>query len=81
MRPAGEVRQAVLQAVHELATPDRGGTLKEIMQRACVSYDACRRTIDNMVRAQALRIPRTRVVDYRNRPVAEYEPASVAAAA
>ena len=30
MRPAGEVRQALLNACTQLATPDRGPTLREM---------------------------------------------------
>lgn len=75
MRPAGEIRQALLQAAADLATPDRAATLTELAHKACVAVSAARRTVDNMKRRGELRVPRTRKVDYRNRPVAEYEPA------
>lgn len=86
MRPAGEIRQALMQAaqavVAELGRPDRGATLAELAARSCVGRDAARRCIDNMRRSGALRIVGTRQVDYRNRPVAEYAlPAAPAAAA
>lgn len=78
MRPCGtfaEVRQTILQAVQELATPERAPTLTELAARACVGKDAARRTVDNMRRSGQLAVPRMRKVDYRNRPVAEYAPA------
>lgn len=74
MRPAGEIRQALLQAACELATANSGPTLTEMAHKACVALDAARRTVDNMKRGGVLRVPRHRRVDYRNRPVAEYEP-------
>jgi hypothetical protein len=76
MRPAGEVREALLDAVRTLATPTRGPTLTELARKACVSQQAARRTVDNLCRSGVLTIPRTRKVLYRNRPVAEYAPAS-----
>jgi hypothetical protein len=75
MRPAGEVRQALLKAAGELMTPEHGFTLQELAQRACVGYSAARRTIDNMTRSGQLVRAGERKVDYRNRPVAEYRPA------
>lgn len=81
MRPAGEVRQALLQACAELATPERGATLREIAARACVGLDAATHTIKHMSRARQLHIARTRRVPYRNRPVAEYVPAQLVAQA
>ena len=79
MRPAGEVRQAVLQAVSTLATPERAPTLQEISsvvgQKMPVGRDTVRRYVDHMKRSGALEIVRQRKVDYRNRPVSEYAPA------
>ncbi len=75
MRPAGEVREAVLDAARALVTPTQGPTLAELARKARVSQQAARRTVDNLCRCGALTIPRTRKVLYRNRPVAEYEPA------
>ena len=77
MRPAGEVRQALLQACAELATPERGPTLRELAARACVGLDAATYTMKHMARAKVVRIARTRRVAYRNRPVAEYVPAAL----
>lgn len=76
MRPAGEVRQALLRAAEALVQPDRGPTLQELAAQACVGMVAARRTVGNMTRAGQLRkLPQGRRVPYRNRPVAEYVPA------
>ena len=83
MRPAGEIRQALIQAardvvardvVADLGLPNRGATLAELADRSCVGRDAARRCVDNMRRAGVLQIVGERRVDYRNRPVAEYAP-------
>jgi hypothetical protein len=76
MRPAGEIRAALLQAACELTTTDRAPTLQELAARACVGTMAALHTVRNMKRAGQLQIPRTRCVAHRNRPVAEYAPAS-----
>lgn len=74
MRPAGEVRAALLTACVELSTTSgQGATLRELAQRACVGLDSARRTINNMARAGQLCIAGERHVAYRNRPVAEYK--------
>ena len=75
MRPAGEVRQALLQAADALATAERAPTLAELAAGSGVGYDAAMATVKNMVRGGALCIARRRHVPYRNRPVAEYVPA------
>lgn len=77
MRPAGEVRLALFNACSQLATAERGPTLKEIAAKACVGMQAARNTVPNMVRAKQLHTPRTRQVAHRNRPVAEYVPAAL----
>lgn len=78
MRPAGEIRQALIQAardvVADLGLPNRGATLAELADRSCVGRDAARRCVDNMRRSGVLQIVGERRVDYRNRPVAEYAP-------
>lgn len=74
MRPAGEIRQALLTAATELMTPERAPTVAEMACHAKVGMDAAHQTVKNMRRHGALRIVRTRRVDYRNRPVAEYAP-------
>lgn len=74
MRPAGEVRAALLTACVELsANSGQGATLRELAQRACVGLESARKTIDNMARAGQLCIAGQRHVAYRNRPVAEYK--------
>lgn len=75
MRPAGDVRLALLSACSQLATPERGPTLREMAAVACVGVKAATHTIKHMNRAGQVRIARQRRVDYRNRPVAEYMPA------
>ena len=77
MRPAGEVRLALLNACSELATPERGATLREMAAVACVGLKAATQTAKNMSRAGQLCIARKREVEYRNRPVAEYVPAGL----
>lgn len=72
MRPRGDVHMALLRAVEELATPERGATLRELAQHACVGLEAARLTLGNMRCAGYVVIARTRRVPYRNRPVAEY---------
>jgi hypothetical protein len=83
MRPAGEVRTALLQAARDMVTlqalpPERGITLADMAVRACVGREAARRTVSDMRRAGALRIVAQRRVAYRNRPVAEYRPSESA---
>jgi hypothetical protein len=74
MRPAGEIRQAVMKAAIELARPDQGPTMRELAARACVGIEAARSTVRDMTRHGHLMIRGERRVDYRNRPVAEYAP-------
>jgi hypothetical protein len=77
MRPVGEVRLALLTAARELSDGDTRPTLREIAVKACVGTVAAKETVKNMTRAGELRVlPRRRKVEYRNRPVAEYELAS-----
>lgn len=75
MRPAGEVRQALLQACHQLATPGQGVTLRDMAHQAQVGLDAAAMAVKNMRRAGQIHIAGERRVDYRNRPVAVYMPA------
>lgn len=72
MRPPGEVRLALLRAVGELATPERGPTLREVAEHAGVGRQAATHTIGNLRRYGVVVVARTRRVPYRNRPVAEY---------
>lgn len=77
MRPAGEIRVALLGAARELFTPDRAPTLAELREHAKVGADAAAHTVKNMTRHGALRKVRDRRVAYRNKPVAEYAPADL----
>ncbi|HRP21585.1 MAG TPA: hypothetical protein PK925_13245 [Alicycliphilus sp.] len=77
-RPRGEVHLALLRAVQELATPERGVTVREAAAHARVGLVAARSTLSNLRRYGVLEIARTRRVPYRNRPVAEYAPPSAA---
>ena len=74
MRPPGEVRDALLASAMALTTIARSPTLRELLNHSQVGRLAGRRTVDHMRRAGQLAIVRTRVVGYRNRPVAEYCP-------
>ena len=74
MRPAGEVRTALLAASVALTTATSSPTLHELACHSKVGFLAARRTVDHMRRAGQLAIVRTRIVSYRNRPVAEYCP-------
>jgi hypothetical protein len=65
----------LLQAAGDLARPGHGATLQELAARACVGQEAARSTVPRMRRRGQLDIIAERVVDYRNRPVAEYVPA------
>lgn len=73
MRPLGEISRALLGAVEQLSTPEQGPTLAELAAHAQVGLQAARATVPKLKRSGSLRIVRTRRVDYRNRPVAEYE--------
>lgn len=72
MRPAGEVSQRLLQAVRQLATPERAPILKELAAHTQVSETVASQTLKNLTRYGRLRIVRTRRVEWRARPVAEY---------
>ena len=76
MRPAGEVREAVLKAVAELTTEDQAPTVRELAEKSKVGYTATLETVRNLNRANLIHIPRRRKVAYRNCPVAEYAPVS-----
>lgn len=72
MRPAGDVSQSLLAAVDRLTTPERAPTLQELASAAQVGVDVASQTLKDMKRYGRVWIPRTRRVEYRNRPVAEY---------
>jgi len=68
------VRAVLLSAARELALPAQAPTLQELAAHTQVGLNVARRTLDNLRRHGHVRIVRERVVAYRNRPVAEYEP-------
>jgi hypothetical protein len=75
----GAVAKALLKTACELSAAGRRVTLAEMAAGACVGHAAARSTVTNLTRRGQLRIVGVRRVDYRNRPVAEYAPAAVAA--
>jgi hypothetical protein len=75
MRPAGEIRHALLKAATELATPECAPTLREIATKAQVGFESAMYTVKNMTRAGELEVAGAKRVEYRNRPVATYRPA------
>ena len=90
MRPAGEVRVALIQAAHDIVAemghpqpnqPLRGATLAEMCARAQVGRDCARSLVPKIKKSGALEIVGYRRVEYRNRPVAEYTPAQPSAGA
>lgn len=76
MRPAGEIRMALLQAAADMAHiadgRERGPTMQELAARAQVGVKAACTTVKNMTRSGALRVVDKRKVPHRNKPVAEY---------
>ena len=76
MRPVGEISLALLGAMQELRTPEQAPTVRELALHAQVGIDAATETVKNLRRHGHVRIVRRRRVDYVNKPVAEYEPAS-----
>ena len=77
MRPAGEVRQALLKAARDIYAGGHGATLAEIAERACVGRQAARVHVPKLKSRGQLQVVGQRRVDYRNRPVAEYAPVKV----
>lgn len=75
MRPAGEVRHALLKAAHELRELGEQATLRNLAFRAQVGIKDATSTVKNMRRAGLLAVVGECPVDYRNKPVALYEPA------
>lgn len=72
MRPAGEVRLALLNAARASRQNGRGFTMRELAARACVGRAVAQETIKNMVRAGVLEPTGELQVEYRNRPVKLY---------
>lgn len=70
----------LLDAVELLATETRAPTVRDLESYFTqagepIGPDLVANTVKNLRRSQRVRIVRTRRVDYRNRPVAEYAPA------
>lgn len=73
MRPAGEISRALLQAVEQLATPERGVGLREMAERAGVQLEVARKTVCDMKRYGRLVMSGEHKVPGRNRPAALYD--------
>lgn len=76
MRPLGEVALALLSAANKLSAAGRAVTLAEMAQAGKVGNAAANVAIKNLRKRGHLKIVGTRRVSYRNRPVAEYLPAT-----
>jgi hypothetical protein len=63
---------AILRAVAELATHDRGPTRRELATHLSLSEREIANAVDNLTRTKHLFMARLRRVAYRTRPVAEY---------
>lgn len=74
MRPRGEIRQVLGEAAQALAEERGGATWRELAQRACVGYQAARRTVQNMARAGELEACGTERVAHARRPMVRYAP-------
>lgn len=79
MRPMSDVARAILQTANDYSAAGRRVTLAELASGAQVGQQAARHTVSNLKRSGALQLVGERKVGYRNRPVAEYVPAPVAA--
>lgn len=75
MRPAGDIRHALLRAAHDLRQQGQQPTLRDLAHHAQVGVAVATHTVKNMRRAGLLAVAGHRRVEYRNRPVAVYEPA------
>lgn len=75
MRPAGDIRHALLKAAHELKQQGQQPTLRDLANHAQVGVQVATTTVKNMRRAGLLAVAGHRRVDYRNKPVAVYTPA------
>lgn len=82
MRPRGEVRLALGEAVWKVAREHtEGGTYRDIAPRACVGFAIAKRTLKDMVRAGELVITGTARVPGSARPANRYAPAPPQASA
>lgn len=76
MRPAGEIRQTLHQALLDA----KRGTTRQLAMRACVGFEAARRTLGNMVRDEVAEVVDTCRVPGVKRPVPVYAPRQAAQA-
>lgn len=76
MRPLGEVAQALLATANRLSAAGRSVTLAEMAEAASVGKAAANVAVKSLRKRGQLRIVGQRRVSYRNRPVAEYAPAT-----
>lgn len=72
MRPAGDIRLALLEAVQERP----GSTLRELAANAQVGVNAAKYSLANMKRSGCVRRGESRIVPHHNRPVATWFPAA-----
>lgn len=72
MRPAGDIRHALLRAAQDLRQQGQHPTLRELAAHAQVGVDAATTTVKNLRRAGLLAVTGDRRVTYRNKPVAVY---------
>lgn len=72
MRPAGNASKALLQAVRDLATPERAPILKELVAHTGLPESLALQTLKNMKRHGRLCIARKRAVPWCTRRVAEF---------
>ncbi len=80
MRPADEVTRVLLFAVCALHGAGRSATLSELAGATGVAVHMVRSRVRDLRRHGHLTIVRQRRVAWRNRPVAEYAPATRAQA-
>ncbi len=78
MRPAGDLRHALLKAAHDLRQQGQQPTLRDLAHHAQVGVEAATHTVKNLRRAGLLAVAGHRRVEYRNKPVAVYTPAEAA---
>jgi hypothetical protein len=55
-RPRGEIREAMSQALLQIASGGAAAPVRQLAEKAQVGYDAARRTLDNMARAGEVRV-------------------------
>lgn len=73
MRPAGDIRHALLKAAHELKQQGHQPTLRDLAAHAQVGVQAATTTVKNLRRSGLLAVVGDRRVAYRNKPVAVYD--------